>query len=92
MDERHLVEMENLDPALDAPTVTHRLSLKFETSAGKEVSMSYNPAEPTVTASDVDSLMDTIVANKGIFVDEPSVKVSAAMVDTTTTPFAITNG
>lgn len=80
--------MADLD--LTTTTTTHRLELKFETSAGKSVSISFNPAESTVTSSDVDNLMDVIVANKTIFVNEPAVKKSAAMVDTSTTPFTIT--
>lgn len=88
--EKNLVEMENVeDRDLNAATTTHRLTLKFETSAGKSVSMSYNPADPAVTAADVNTLMSTIITNKAIFVDEPATKVSAAMVDTTTTPFNI---
>lgn len=83
-------EAEEIEEDLEAVTTTYRITLKFQTSAGKDVTMSFSPADSAATSTDVDSLMDTIVANKTIFVDEPTTKVSAVLVQTTTTPYTIT--
>lgn len=75
---------------LETATTTYRITLKFQTAAGKDVTMSFSPAKSTATSNDVDSLMDAIITNGAIFVDVPATKVSAVLVQTTTTPYTIT--
>lgn len=60
-----------------------RLSLKFEDSAGKAISMSYNPAKKTAS-EDVKALMDAIITHGNIFTSVPATAISAQWVTTKT--------
>ena len=66
-------------------TTTTKLKLAFRKSNGDTMNMSYNYVKPAVTATQVKSLVNTILTNGDIFKNVPAASKSAALVSTTTT-------
>lgn len=65
---------------------TQVLKMVFLTPANKQVTLSLNNPKDTLTAADVQAVMDTVIA-KNIFIStggELVSKVSARIIDTTT--------
>lgn len=61
-----------------------RLSLRFEDSAGKAISMSYSPANKSATPAQVKAVMSAIIQRGNIFTSVPATMVSAQWVTTET--------
>ena len=61
-----------------------RLVLNFAGTSG-DVTMSYNYADTSVSASDIKNLMNTIITNGSIFVNPPVSSKSAKFVTTSET-------
>lgn len=66
-------------------TTANRLTLKFKDDSDEDMTVSYSDAKTTCGAGAVKSLMQSMIANKGIFTPQPTTMKSAAFVTTTTT-------
>ncbi len=60
-----------------------KLVLGFETSAGKNTTLTYNYAKPSAGLANVKALMSGIIANGSIFANVPAAAKSAKEVITT---------
>lgn len=60
-----------------------KLVLGFETSAGRNLIMSFNYAKPSSGLVNIKALMNGIIANSEIFATPPATAVSAKEVTTT---------
>ena len=66
--------------------ISTKLSLNFAKSNGDAVNITYNHAKNNVSAANVKSLMEGIVANGEIFEKAPAIIKSAKIITTEDTP------
>lgn len=68
-----------------------KLQLVFETNEGKTTTMTFAYAKPSATASDVRTLMQTIITNGDIFENVPTVMKSAKTITTSENVYDLSN-
>ncbi len=65
------------------------LKLTFQAGDGKKISFTYPGADTAAEGADVKALMDSMIANGGIFAEVPTAIVGAEFVTRTATPIAL---
>jgi hypothetical protein len=70
-------------------TTTVNLRLVFKSGSNNPLTITYPYVDPEVTAEDVSTLMEAIIANGEIFSEPPVTAVGAEIVAKTTTALAI---
>jgi len=66
-----------------------KLTLQFKDASGSNIRYSFNYADPEVDATDVKTLMQTMITNGSIYQKPPITIVSAKTVTTTETDIAL---
>ena len=61
------------------------IRMVFQNSTGKDISLSYNYADPSVEGSSVKSVMEAIIDHGDVFADAPVSIVGAELITRVTT-------
>ena len=70
-------------------TTVNKLEMKFGTSEGDTLTLSYKYVKSTMTDEDVTVLMSTIITNGSIFASVPVISRSAKLVTTTESEYEL---